>query len=711
MCAILLLLPSLVDAKVFVVGVKGNLFVELLRQGKADYTIVESLREALGRARPGDGVVVTAPEYPNQMATIDESLYEYAQKSRIRLFVEYPSALPAASASTAYKGSLATHSITLERAIITSPAMGIEPMSIVGINGCKLVKAECENPLMVIGKVAGYDKALFGINDVKCYPVLYHFGDNESLLIATTSLSNCIKGRYAPAGEWSKIISYVLGWAAGDEKFAIRELPMDPRPAYLRNQKLPRNAKREAVVSAADWLWNANLFIHPSWEKDLMRKYQIRGGNCNRFFGEPITDKMLQGDGSRGIMEGHASNINSEGVQEYRYFIRADVQGESAMLLSAASLFSDQERYATTAENLMDYLFHTSDFRDGEAGERSSRQSPAYGLLGWGNTHQWVFYNDDNARCVLGAIGAAAMLDNPRWNRYITENILAMLRISSQDGFFGGRLELPQLQKNGWQAYADRKDYINPSPHFESWMWACFLWLYDKTGYKPLLDRAKRAIGKMMGLYPNWRAQNGIQQERARMILPLAWLVRVEDTPQHREWLDIVVKRFLENQDECGAIREELSTLPGRQSLLVSSNAHYGLGEAPLIAKNGDPVADMLYTCNFGFFALNEAYKATGLYREEVERLADFLVRIQVRSDRHRDLDGGWFRAFDYSRWDYWASNADDGWGAWCTLTGWIESWIGVTEGLVDGNTCYWDITKQMDMKSHLEESLWLFER
>ena len=86
--------------------------------------------------------------------------------------------------------------------------------------------------------------------------------------------------------------------------------------------------------------------------------------------------------------------------------------------------------------------------------------------------------------------------------------------------------------------------------------------------------------------------------------------MRVEDTPEHREWLDIVARRFLENQDECGAIREELGDASSdKNNLLISSNAEYGKNEASLIARNGDPVSDMLYTCNFGFFALNEAYK------------------------------------------------------------------------------------------------------
>lgn len=94
----------------------------------------------------------------------------------------------------------------------------------------------------------------------------------------------------------------------------------------------------------------------------------------------------------------------------------------------------------------------------------------------------------------------------------------------------------------------------------------------------------------------------------------------------------------------------------------------------PLISRNGDQVADMFYTCNFAFFAMNEAYHATGKYKDAVTKLGDFLVKIQAQSTAHPDIDGAWMRAFDYSRWNYWASNADHGWGAWPTLSGWIQS-------------------------------------
>jgi len=90
-----------------------------------------------------------------------------------------------------------------------------------------------------------------------------------------------------------------------------------------------------------------------------------------------------------------------------------------------------------------------------------------------------------------------------------------------------------------------------------------------------------------------------------------------------------------------------------------------------------------------------EAAGATGedFYSEAVDKIRDYLIRIQVRSPEHPELDGSWFRAFDYARWDYWASNADSGWGPWGTQTGWTQSWILNSMMLHQAGENYWDRT------------------
>ena len=152
-------------------------------------------------------------------------------------------------------------------------------------------------------------------------------------------------------------------------------------------------------------------------------------------------------------------------------------------------------------------------------------------------------------------------------------------------GFRGGRLEERELQERGWRTYweTERTHY---APHYESWLWACFLWAYARTGFAPFLERAATGIRLTMAAYPDeWRWTNGIQQERARMLLALSWLVRVEASPTHRQWLHFMAGEPLRGQASCGAIREELGQ-PARELPPLSIAA----GVAPL-AAGGDAAA------------------------------------------------------------------------------------------------------------------------
>lgn len=187
--------------------------------------------------------------------------------------------------------------------------------------------------------------------------------------------------------------------------------------------------------------------------------------------------------------------------------------------------------------------------------------------------------------------------------------------------------------------------------------------------------------------------------ERARLLLPLAWLVRVQDTAEHRQWLRRIAEDLVQFQDRCGAIREVIGDGgPG-----IPSNASYGTGETSLIQSDGDTVSDMLYVCNFALVGLHEAAAATGdaFYGEAEDALAEFLCRIQIRSEKHPELNGAWYRAFDFGRWDYWASSADWEWGPWCTETGWSQPWIAGTMGLRLRSTSLWDLVQQVDLRTH----------
>jgi hypothetical protein len=179
------------------------------------------------------------------------------------------------------------------------------------------------------------------------------------------------------------------------------------------------------------------------------------------------------------------------------------------------------------------------------------------------------------------------------------------------------------------------------------------------------------------------------------MILGLAWLERVADTPEHRGWLKQMTDELLRFQDECGAIREELGEASRGLYGAPKTNEAYATAEAPLIQVNGDPVCDLLYTSNFAYVGLVEAAAATGDVKLQaaVDKMTDFLVRIQAHSPTISQTHGAWFRGFDFKRWEHWGANADAGWGVWCCESGWTQGWITTMLTMVAKGTNLWDFT------------------
>ncbi|MDO6437243.1 hypothetical protein Q4534_07500 [Cyclobacterium sp. 1_MG-2023] len=683
---------SVSKEKIHIVGSQNTDLFQWLNGEGYDLVFHNDIMPAVEGMNIGEALLVLSTEYPKNRVAIPDAFFSTVEEKNIKYFIEYPEDFEGLESNGEV---LKTR---LERAVVVSDQFGngLPPMKILGINDCHVITSEVNDPLVVVAKVAGLDSAVYGLEGVPAYPLLYK---KDQGFIALSKLSDFAKGRFGPEAQWQALWSYIINEITlQDKQFSFDTWPRVVEPSFDASENITRKDKINSVKKGVDWFEKGKFYIAEDW-KDYWLKYQGDGTNP---IGPPVPEDFQSGDGTEGLLEGHSSNIFYDGTQQYRYWIRADVQGEGAYALAAAASLLDDPAYNLPAENLIEFLYR----ENLTTGPRSDPDSAAYGLIGWSNTHPFVYYGDDNARAILGVIGAMAHMQKEAWNDEMIAGIMANFRTTGKNGFRGSRLNNTNLQRLGWKHYWNQET-INPAPHFESWMWAIYLWLYDKTGYEPLLAKSKKAIEIMMDKYPEeWHWTNGIQQERARMILPLAWLVKVEDTPEHREWLDRIVSKLLENQVESGAIMEELGGADKGKYGRTASNQEYGLHEAPLIFENGDPIADMLYTSNFAFFSLNEAAHATGnpVYFEALEKLSDFLTRIQVKSKTIKDLDGAWFRAFDYERWEYWASNADAGWGAWGTLTGWTQSWIVATQVLVLQDQSYWDLTKTSKIADTFEQ-------
>lgn len=657
------------------------------------YDRYDSPEEAIAKAPRGAGVLILADEYPDRPTPLTPDLFEQAAKKELRLYVEYPSSLPDLPAG-------APREVQWERAVVASDAFGpaLGKLRILGLHKVRFVPVGEVKADIVIARVAGFDTAVYGLPDEDVHPILF---EHNGVIVATTKLSQFVTARYAPNEAWGPIWKTILGRLVAPHPAPELKWSPSVRPAYSASDPLPRDAEAAAFQRGVAAFGKARLFVHPSW-KDMA----ARTGVVNDSVAPAPRPDWPLGDGSNGMLEGFSSSIFPDGSQPIRWTLRADCIGEVSFPMALAGVLEGQVESARTASNLNDFIYVHSALAKGP---RADPGNPAYGLVGWFSPDfEHVYYGDDNARSLLGTIGAAGVLKSDRWDEAVLRNLMANLRTAGKFGFRGNRIEQQALEDNGWRSYWEG-ERINYRPHYEAYLWACYLWAYHKTGHTPFLERARTAIRMTMEAYPDqWRWTNGLQQERARMLLPLAWLVRVEDTAKHREWLRKMASEMLRFQDASGAIREELGA-PGQGSYGPPvSNEQYGKREATLMQQNGDPLADMLYTSNFAFLGLHEAAAATGeeLYIDASNKLAEFLCRIQVRSEAHPELDGWWYRAFEFKRWEYWASNADAGWGAWSTESGWTQSWIVSVLGMRQQRSSLWGLTAQSGIGRHMDKLL-----
>lgn len=644
--------------------------------------------EAIAAAAEASGVLVLADGYPAKTTPVDQPTLDAAARKHLRLYLEYPSFLPNLELGPPRR-------VHWERTVVTSEAFGpsLAKMRIVAIHDCHFLPVAAERTHLVAARVAGFDTAVFGLpkdnKDKEVWPILFEHPRGD-LLVATTKLSQFATSRYAPGDAWPAVWRMILGWVTRGNVAAELKSTPTVRPSFGREEPLPADARWQAIRRGVAWYERARLLVHPSWKDKVLAQPEVAPA--------PPADWPI-GDGRCGILEGHSSSMFADGCQPVRWSLRADCNSESAMALAMHGLVDPSPQSRAVASNLLDFVYVRSALQQGPRGDP---QSPSYGLLGWDTRPGsiGIYYGDDNAKAMLATMAASAALKTDRWDEPLVRCLLANFRTCGTLGFRSGALGEADLQKRGWQTFFHRR-FINGSAHYESWLWACYLWLYDKTKYEPLRDRAVKGIRTMMQGYPKrWSWVNGQQQiERSRMILPLAWLVRVDDTPEHRRWLRFMADELLAHQDACGALQEHLAWA-------LKSNEQYGTCEISLLQENGDPLADMIYTCNFALLGLNEAAAATGDAKiaRAAGRLAEFLVRIQIRSEAHPELDGGWYRGFDFGRWDYWGSNGDNGWGVWCTETGWTQGWIVAGLALRQARTSLWEMTKGSQIARHFEK-------
>ncbi|MBN1437053.1 MAG: discoidin domain-containing protein [Sedimentisphaerales bacterium] len=648
----------------------------------------ESAAEAVDSAADNAGVLILADGYPDQPLELSEGILVKAKAKSLRLFVEFPGALGDQKFSVPEK-------LDRARAVIKSEDFfggDLKPMTILIIHDCRQVGTASPDSHIVTAVVAGTHRAVFGLPQ-ETSPLLYEHSDD--VMVATTGLSHFVTARYAPHKAWQVIWRSILGWASGGR--IAPTLYWTPRacPAYGKNEPLPDDCELQALERFLEWHYKSGLLVTPENDNEFRSRHQ------EGKYDIPVGGLPTNGDGRFGLAEGFWTYVKHDGSQPFRVIRRVDNNAETAMALALGGKATGREKDLDTSKNLLDYIYFLSDF---QSGVMADPHHPAFGLTAWqlpqnGPTpphSDKTSYLASDCRQVTAALAAATTLADDRWDNRHLRFMLAVERVTAANGF-GHRMTTRQLETNGWRHYCELLDSLaisdSPPGHF--------LMAYKLTGHEPFLVKAKRNIESIMAAYPDdFKRWNTTNSGDCNFLLTLAWLVRLEDTPQHREWLYQVAKNLLYTQEPCGAIRDTIGA-PGRGVVTgygpCKCNEDYGTTEATLLQEDGDPITDMLYCNGFALVSLHEAYAATGdpYFKEAEDKLAEFLCRVQIRSDSLPYLDGTWFRTFDIDAWEPFGSAADVGWGGWSIETGWGAAWGAMGLALRQLNTTLWDVCLQ----------------
>ena len=445
------------------------------------------------------------------------------------------------------------------------------------------------------------------------------FWFDKNTLVSSIRLCNFHRARFAPRGKWHSIISFVISFLAGDEARVKFDAPV----CSFHTAKVRCVTDTDVGVRRGiDWITNSG---------------------------------MLYKGGAGGVHEGFTNRIWAQsGIQHKHRNVRADCTGE----IGGALLFDYFLTGNADSKKKADALFKFNfDWMQVKGGEHN-------GMLRWSEAAWETCFQDDVARALLPLLLSQHFGEEVPYLENIKSALDYMLRTTGEDGIRINSTEIyntsPELTDKLKKAGSG-----TPSAHFNAYYHAALLLAYRACGKEEYLTYAERGLSTLMSLYPNTYRETSETEENARLVFPLAVLYGITGKKEHYDWLCRVTDELEKHRHESGGYAEWDTGYKA-----ACSRNHRG--ECALLADNGDPVADLLYSNNWLPIGFAYAYLVTGEKRffERWTSVASFMLSSQMHSD-NKLLDGAWARAFDMEAKENYGMPHDAGWGPYCIESGW----------------------------------------
>jgi hypothetical protein len=432
---------------------------------------------------------------------------------------------------------------------------------------------------------------------------------------------------------------------------------------FNRARLAPARIWRSVIIQIIQWLTGTGDIIC-DWPEPIVKHRQFYDTNNDAEFNKALSECVEKGlqwlseflvdDGRGGILEGLSHNIRPDGQQQYNCTVRTDCCGEAAGAFRFRYLADGDKNAYEIAKHLDDFCFGPMQIHNGIFD----------GMLRWTAAAWGVCYQDDAARSVI-----PVFLSNlfGMVNPHLEAAISAMrycLSTTARDGLRIWRTDNINMNENSITAL-QIAEHGTPSAHYNAYYCCALILAKLCGGGVEFLEAGRRGLENLMALYPETVREQSETEEMCRLILPLAVLYWATGDEKHRLMLYRVTEDLQRFRDSSGAYMEW-------DSGYKATCARKEHGECSLLAENGDPVVDLLYSCNWLPAGFAFAYKATGdeWFYQLWRSVVIFLICSQIHSPDQK-LDGAWCRGFDVREWEVYGVPHDIGWGPCSVESGW----------------------------------------
>lgn len=217
---------------------------------KEGYTLkfYSSVSEALQMPRENRVFLLLSDLYPTEGTIINTDDENLINAKSLRVLVEFPQKIGKVE-------NTKSDTLNLERIVVCDSINSTLPsMSLLSFNKCilKKISDSIANPILVAAKVAGFDKAVYGLKDTPTKPILYY--KNPNILVSTTCISNFASSRYMPELKIKALFEYIFKWLLNKDEVSFSLWTTYVNPSYTQTRKLtiqrslPEYKERDRMV-------------------------------------------------------------------------------------------------------------------------------------------------------------------------------------------------------------------------------------------------------------------------------------------------------------------------------------------------------------------------------------------------------------------------------------------------------------------------------